>query len=589
MCDTDTKIDPTDPTKPSDFPYNEDNTPFSADWVSVLKWIIDKLFFGSVPSHYLISDAAFVPLESLKFFKIDHNWTDAFLDGALSLANHIDQDFDIVRDAIKKAINRFISPTAEQLGTPHPVPAYGCYIRSTLVTKFPDLIVNTLPQPSESMVLLRHEIVATDTMLCLFSEPPAVATGSATDVAGFQKLIFTQPPHQQTFRAATKITTTTFETDYKRAYTVKNQDDPDRHKNIENSLVWSKGGDNGHPVVYVWDQVDTTTNTTFNIRTLLLDNFATDYVKELTANIPQWFNDPIPTAAVMAFELNNPCYMLEMDIAAKHVLSVLNPTGSSPPPRALPVRGKGIHGPAPEKVSVLGKQLRKPGKKHPSPASRAFREIPLRLAHPPPNHSSVGVGGRLPVIPSIPLPPIRHGSPARQPKFSYNFWSADLPGVPENPGYIPAYTSGLAQDIIFSITLDANSYDYQLRSISISFPMGKPITNPKQNPGPLTCAPYTGPGGQMLSNLRFYPLIRITSDQDVMNITLVPRTSKGQVWVGTCQELSFMLSGVVVNCSDASVGEVNVVVDIKENYVSGTLDPLTRVPYIVLRRTEDDK
>jgi hypothetical protein len=60
----------------------------------VLRWIYDRLSLASVPSHYLITDASHVPPESLRFFKVDPNWTDALLDGAFSLANDIDRDDD---------------------------------------------------------------------------------------------------------------------------------------------------------------------------------------------------------------------------------------------------------------------------------------------------------------------------------------------------------------------------------------------------------------------------------------------------------------------------------------------------------------
>lgn len=180
-------LDPEDPTRPSDMPYDELNTPFSPDWMQVLRWILDKLFLSSIPSHYLIADASHVPLESLRFFKIDPNWTDALLDGALSLANHIDQDDDAVRTAIKGAINRYLTTPIPSLGYLPPVPRYGCYVRSKLITQFPDMIVQIVPQPAldSAPVLLRHDIVDTGTMLCLFSEPPLSPA--------FTGLTFTQP------------------------------------------------------------------------------------------------------------------------------------------------------------------------------------------------------------------------------------------------------------------------------------------------------------------------------------------------------------------------------------------------------------
>lgn len=57
-------------------PYNEFNTPFSADWVVILRWLLDRMFFGNVPAHYLLSDASNLPPESVRFFNIDKIWMD---------------------------------------------------------------------------------------------------------------------------------------------------------------------------------------------------------------------------------------------------------------------------------------------------------------------------------------------------------------------------------------------------------------------------------------------------------------------------------------------------------------------------------
>jgi hypothetical protein len=67
--------DPKSPTQPSDKPYDEFNTPFSPSWMMVLRWMYDRLFLASIPSHYLITDASHLPPESLRFFKIDKTWT----------------------------------------------------------------------------------------------------------------------------------------------------------------------------------------------------------------------------------------------------------------------------------------------------------------------------------------------------------------------------------------------------------------------------------------------------------------------------------------------------------------------------------
>lgn len=68
--------------------YNEYSLPENPDYALVYSWIMDKLHLGNVPAHYLIPGPDFLPDKSLRLFHFDANWTDALIDGALSLANH---------------------------------------------------------------------------------------------------------------------------------------------------------------------------------------------------------------------------------------------------------------------------------------------------------------------------------------------------------------------------------------------------------------------------------------------------------------------------------------------------------------------
>ena len=57
--------------------YDELNSASSADWMIVLKWVLDKMYLYSIPAQYLITDPSHLPPESLRFFHVDRNWTDA--------------------------------------------------------------------------------------------------------------------------------------------------------------------------------------------------------------------------------------------------------------------------------------------------------------------------------------------------------------------------------------------------------------------------------------------------------------------------------------------------------------------------------
>ena len=70
-------------------PFNDINVPNSSDWQIVQTWILSNMFLKNIPAHYLVPDPSFLTRESLKFFYIDSNWMDAFIDGALSIGNHL--------------------------------------------------------------------------------------------------------------------------------------------------------------------------------------------------------------------------------------------------------------------------------------------------------------------------------------------------------------------------------------------------------------------------------------------------------------------------------------------------------------------
>jgi hypothetical protein len=563
----------------------------------VFKFIIDKYFLSGIPSHYLMTDASHVPLESLRFFKVDGNWINALVDGAMSLANHIDRDDDSVRSAMRTAITRYLKSNLSVTDYPPPIPQYGCYLRTSLVTKFPDLIVATIPPPKadDQPVLLRHEIVATDTMLCLFGQPPGGAA--------FKELTFTQPPHQQTFSASVRdLMPTTFTTSYKRAYTIADPTDPKREDPInqaDTDIVWTKGGPNPgtHPAIYVWDQVGLAKpvsvpsqppppNQIFDVRRVLVDNLATDYLSELNNNMPAGnFKDSYASSALMAYQFNTPCYFLQIGLDQKGVLKTLTaPSKHDRPIKTMPVRKKPKSSQRQPASKSTGGQPRAQASRFPSPEERAIRKIPLKLASPPPHIPMIR---KLPrsLLPKLPPPkgPPRVDDPGDPPTFNYYFWSADQPGVLGAQGTIPMRVDGLAQDIIFSIRLQGEpDLSWELDSISIQIPIGPPSTTAGR--GPLLNPPYTGQTS-MLSNLRFNPRISYSDDNQSLVIILTPRSSRGYVMLNQCLELSFMMGSVVVNVSDKSVGDIHVVPTIVEQYeVKGTRTPKQPKIEMVLHR-----
>lgn len=178
--------------------YDKTNTPVSTGWMIVLAFVLDRMFLSGVPAYYLISDPTHLPPESLCIFYIDPDWVDAMIDGVLILANHSGEDRD--RVAIKAAINAYLQyhPKHQLEYTPQ-APRYGFYLRSDLVSMFPDLrmYINSA-SPIGQAPLLRHDIVTDGVMMGLVDRQLGLPE--------FKSLVFTQPPHQQRFAVARKLT-----------------------------------------------------------------------------------------------------------------------------------------------------------------------------------------------------------------------------------------------------------------------------------------------------------------------------------------------------------------------------------------------
>nr|CEG05440.1 unnamed protein product [Fusarium clavum] len=153
--------------------------PEKTDLEIVKEWMFDRLFLNGIPAHYLVSDTSHLPSESLRLFHIDKNWTDALVDGALSLANHLSSQTgkDILRTEIQEALDK------------RQVPSYGLLLRSQTLVQFPRLAMNM----ERGSVLVQHKL-ADDTVLVLLDGEPR----------GSVSLIFT-PVGQPTFTAAAEF------------------------------------------------------------------------------------------------------------------------------------------------------------------------------------------------------------------------------------------------------------------------------------------------------------------------------------------------------------------------------------------------
>ena len=155
-----------------------------------------------VPFGYLVADAELTPVETIRFFYIDRNSTDALVQGVLSVGTVNSADraqlaelYGIVRDEVDKA-ERLVrakdsdAPALDAAGRPIGAggPITGFVLRSRLVSGWPGLHVRayskddvpdnkTIPDMDTSpdrVRLLRMERLAPAVLLVLFDGVPAV-------------------------------------------------------------------------------------------------------------------------------------------------------------------------------------------------------------------------------------------------------------------------------------------------------------------------------------------------------------------------------------------------------------------------------
>ncbi|OIW33119.1 hypothetical protein CONLIGDRAFT_163122 [Coniochaeta ligniaria NRRL 30616] len=543
--------------------YNELNKAASPDYAVVLKWVLDRKFLFGIPAHYLISDATYLPPETLRYFQIDQNWVDALIDGALSLANHAEQDNDTVRKAIKDAINAYLSKEDPVLKYKPQVPIYGFFLRSDIVTQFPDLKVDipytTTTDPRAP--LLRHENVDEGVMLVLLDRVPADSE--------LTQMTLTQPPHQQRFAAAATVgielganppvTDPTFEVEHKSIFTVPNPTVPQMQAPCGPDATWTQGGSKPNP--------DGPAVFNFDTRMVYANNFAEHIFANLIKNMPKgMFVDTVPTAAMAAIQLNDPVYSLTIDFpkpppaVSSDVLRTKAPAkGTSPVDGRLNMTGLANRSGVDRLYSrwVASQQKRASAARSsitaiPSsgyPAGSSYQQAARpRSSLPPPPHYRPIPSGQGSKSPRRPGGEPGDDDPSDHPKFKYAIYP-----ITDIGGPIPTQ-SPIAQDLVVSVVLPPNQRNlgrFELQELLIVLPWGKPGGGPDDRINLFTN--YRGGGPVMLSNLRFNVEASFQTDTmeddglPVMWLRILPRKVNGLISTKYIDEMSIILPEVDVN------------------------------------------
>jgi hypothetical protein len=157
-------------------------------------WLVQLRLLQAVPFAYLVADTALLPEESIRWFYLDRRWTDALVQGALSVGTvnsddrtHLAAHYPAVRDELdrEERNQRRAQDAARRDGDGGPIS--GFLLRSRAVSGWPALHVRAFDvDPVEAddakypendprrMRLLRLERLAPAVLLCLFDGIPKV-------------------------------------------------------------------------------------------------------------------------------------------------------------------------------------------------------------------------------------------------------------------------------------------------------------------------------------------------------------------------------------------------------------------------------
>ncbi|KAF1950574.1 hypothetical protein CC80DRAFT_577196 [Byssothecium circinans] len=542
----------------------------SSDWEVILNWIHNVMYLAAIPAHVLFPEPShlqshnaddhpkdqpsFHP-EALRYFYIDHAWIDAFIDGALSCANHLEPKFDYTRLRIKAVFNHYLgTPVGKTKITP-PVPRYGFILRSAVVKSTPDLrlTVTCWKQQTDSQgnktwiedpdrdPLVQHTKMDEFTILSLVDCLPEEIC----------VIKFAQPSHQQRFAIEGALTydletrlVKAFQTKlvFTRLYTDDNQapsltvHDPGDSAPIDadEALMWREL----KPQYQVTDQTSFYDLETRCISPVKIAQAANDKLvawgkDPIYKNNPP-YNDTVPNSCELGLELNDHSFQLEIKGVA--------PKPSNPPfpswTRKLWIGGL-THTPFIPSVSrvkvqalvknvnintgpkVIPKDDIKTAPHNPSTKVTLAPKTLLNTMRAVLTKTSPVADVRFLAPTTLADPFINSSNPAFELLVHPDYRPAPQRPNPDPNGhlinyvyspldYIPTKTQSVF-DLIFAIRRRSNDKtDLKLQSLTIEVPVSITGTNPDQDDfrEPLLVAgDYSGAGIRMCSNARFVPTV----------------------------------------------------------------------------------
>jgi hypothetical protein len=157
------------------------------------QWFARLRLLEGVPFAYLVADSALLPLESIRFFYVDRRWTDALVQGALSVGTvssddrtQLEQLYPVIRTEVDEA-ERKVRAVGGEGATSTSGTITGFLMRSKAVSGWPGLHVRAydreLPEGDNAIIpesdtrrlrLLRLERLAPAVLLALFDGIPQI-------------------------------------------------------------------------------------------------------------------------------------------------------------------------------------------------------------------------------------------------------------------------------------------------------------------------------------------------------------------------------------------------------------------------------
>lgn len=112
------------------------------------QWLARLRLLEAVPFAYLVADSELLPKESIRFFYLDRAWTDALVEGALSVGTvnssdraELEKVYDVVRSEIDEEERRVRLPGGEDVVQAPAGTITGFLLRSSAVSGWPGIQV----------------------------------------------------------------------------------------------------------------------------------------------------------------------------------------------------------------------------------------------------------------------------------------------------------------------------------------------------------------------------------------------------------------------------------------------------------------